>query len=168
MNELSGTSNSEQIPEDVTEYVERVRSEIIPFDPSLESLVALINLMDTVEVGITLHVKGAVVSGMLISSRSYFNLLVYKLRESSGGDFLATFFEPDLERAKDARTKYQTDEIPPPRPLHLHMRQAATYLTGANEPLVSSIWRGRLTEVDAWSMGNFGAAPPPLPDDLAV
>jgi hypothetical protein len=168
MSESSELGGSEQPTDELAKYVEKVRSEIIPFDPSLESLVALVNLMDSVEVGITLHVKGAVVSGMLISSRSYFNLLVHTLRESSGGDFLATFFEPTLQEQKDAREKYRTQEIPLPRPLHVHVRQAATYLTGGNEPLVSAIWRGRLTEVDAWSMGNFGVAPPPLPDSLAV
>lgn len=159
---------AEQNTEELVDIVRKIRAEVLPYDPSLESLVALVNLMDTVEIGMTLYMKGAVVSGMLISARSYFNLLVHELREADGGDFLAEFYEPTLQEQKDAREKYRTEEILPPRPLHVHLRQASTYVTGANEPLGNRLWRGRLTEVDAWSMGNYGPPPPPLPTDLAV
>lgn len=152
--------------DDLVNFVRKVRSETFPYDPSLVNFVELTNLLDTVEIGITLHVKGAVVSGMLISARSYFNLLVHELQESNGGSFLAEYFEPALQEHRDMREKYRTEEVLPPHPQHLHMRQALTYISGGNEPLTSRLWRGRLTQVDAWSMGNYGTPPPPLPPDL--
>lgn len=167
MNESDGGPRPENGQDNLADLVRKVRSEVLPYDPTLENLVALTNLLDTVEIGITLQIKGLVVSGMLISARSYFNLLVHELKESNSGNFLAGFYEPALQEQTDAREKYRTDDILPPRPLHLHMRQALTYVTLGNEPLVSRLWRGRLTQVDAWSMGNYGTAPPPLPADLA-
>jgi hypothetical protein len=38
--------------------VRAVRVSVFPFDPTLESLVAFINLLDHTELGVTLHVRG--------------------------------------------------------------------------------------------------------------
>lgn len=151
----------------------KARSGMFPFDPSLESLVMYINLLDTTEIGVTLHVKGVVVSGLLISSRSYFNLLVKGLEQTaqnvdpaeSGGHLtFAEFFRISLKDQERLRDEYRTSEKLPLRPHHICLRQATSFTP--SEQIRQNLWRGRLTAVDGWSLGNFGERIPPLPDDL--
>ncbi|EHB44987.1 hypothetical protein MycrhDRAFT_6664 [Mycolicibacterium rhodesiae JS60] len=160
-------------PMSLAEAAAKARSELPPFDPSLESLVMYINLLDTTEIGVTLHVKGIVVSGLLISGRSYFNLMVRDLEmdadrsadpaSSSGARAFADFFRMSLERQERARDEYRSTEKLPPRPHHICLRQATSFTP--TEPIRQSLWRGRLVEVDAWSLGYFGERIPPLPPE---
>jgi len=155
------------------EAATRVRSEILPFDPSLERLAMYINLLDTTEIGVTLHVKGIVVSGLLISTRSYFNLMVHGLEqaavdagppESNGASAFADFFRMSLTELERARDEYRKSEELPLRPHHICLREVTSFTSA--EQIRQSLWRGRLTEVDGWSLGHFGEKIPPLPDDL--
>ncbi len=158
---------------DEAEIVRNAKAAIFPFDPSLESLVMYINLLDTTEVGITLHVRGTVISGLLISPRSFYRLLVGRLEKiaeggeeptKSGAMGFADFFRMSLEAQERLRNEYRTNDTLPPRPHHIHLREASVFV-GSGEPLVHPTWRGRLTEVDGWSFGNFGGPIPPLPDE---
>ena len=151
------------------EAIRAVKAGVLPFDQQLESLVMYINLLDSAEIGVTLHVKGAVVSGLLISARSYFNLTVRALDEAAesnpGAKSFANFFRTTLDQFLEVREAYETTEKLPPRPHHLHLRQPQTFVT-ASQPLIHQLWRGRLTEIDGWSIGNLGEPIPPLPPDL--
>jgi len=143
------------------------RDTIFPFDPQLLNLVMLINLMEETEIGVTLHVRGSVVSGMLISARRFFKYLVEGLDESTRqndrpelGESFADFYRPTLEFFEAEHARYRDDNKFPDSPRHLHLRHAQTYVTGS-EPLGPLLWRGRLASVDAWTIGNFGTIPHP-------
>ncbi len=164
-----GADESAMAPE--ADAVREIRSKIFPFDPTLESLVALINLIDGPSIGVTLHIKGSIVSGMLISSRLFFKMLVTDIGESAeraeGNDAdlarsFADFFRPSLESTTEALAEYDSSKKLPPRPHHIHLRHAQTLMAGT-EPFTQSVWRGRLTAIDGWSIGNFGSIPP-LPE----
>lgn len=161
---------------DEEEAVRAAKAKMPPFDPSLEALVMYINLLDKSEVGVTVHVKGAVISGLLISGRSFWNLIVKGLEataemsegpKSSGAQLFADFFRINLDRFEKIRDEYQANDTLPPRPVHIHLRQASTYLSGGEPALIQPTWRGRISEVDGWSFGNFGESIPPLPEELA-
>jgi hypothetical protein len=66
---------------DWAELARNAREAMFPFDPALETLVMYINLLDKAEVGITLHVKGAVPFGSAYLRQK----LLEPSREGSGG-----------------------------------------------------------------------------------
>ena len=150
-----------------------IRDEFYPFDPSFENLATLIALMDSAEVGVTLHVGGAVVSGLLISPRRYFKLLIHEIESSVATNSedaaptvqgFADFFRPTLASFEESIEAYRNSDKVPPRPHHVHLRHVQTFVS--QEPLPQRLWRGRITEVSAWSIGNFGGPAPELPQEL--
>lgn len=156
------------LTEGEAEFLRWERETTRPIDPELLRLVHLINALDPAgaEIGITLHIKGCLVSGMLIPIAQYYRLLIRgfteRLSEHSSqeaGEGFAEFYRPSLEAIVDNRER--DEPLAPPR--HIHLRHAQTYL-GGQEPFTQPVWRGRLAEVDAWSVGNFGPIPP-LEDD---
>ena len=157
------------------EIVRAVRDTIFPFDPMLEGLVALINVLDKTEIGVTLYVHGCVISGMLISVQQHFKLLIKLLSDATmlsgtsnpeGAALFAEFFQPNLESAAKDLEEYKTSQKLPPRPRHIHLRHAQSFVTGLSEPLTFNLWRGRISEVDGWSIGNFGPIPPLEPENV--
>lgn len=150
------------------EFIQGVKDGIFPFDVALENLAMYVNLLDTAEVGVTLHVKGAVVSGLMISARMFYKIIVVSLDDSAdvnpdpennGHRMFANFYRTNLDSFEKARGEYANNHKLPPRPHHIHMRHVETYL-GGTQPLLQSTLRCRLTEVDAWTLGNFGEVPP--------
>lgn len=145
----------------------------LPFDPELMRLVRFINAIDNVEVGVTLHVGGSVVSGMLISVAEFYRLLIKQFEDAGGvkekatRDAAAVFtrlYRPPFDAAKREVEAARVSHTPPPSPHHLHLRYAQAY-TSPEHSLTMRLWRGRLVEVDGWSIGNFGKIPPLNPQD---
>ncbi len=133
-------------------------------DPALEVLVEVINALRETEIGITLHASGLIVSGMLISGRRYFELLIESL-ESSSSEGVATFgqlFTPFRDRyIEDALAGESTEEEAHTtlRPVgFIHMRDAQTF-SPTGHALPGTLWRARLTEITGWSIGSYGRIP---------
>lgn len=112
-----------------------------------------------VDIGVTLTVGGAIVSGILISGRKYFEELGDTLASASQSDgdmqsvlgeawkqYTAIYDEP--ENAPD-------DWQAPPAGF-IHLRDARFYAPGQH-PIPSNgvLWRGKLSSVDGFSIGNF-------------
>lgn len=147
---------------------EFVREERDTFDPELVRLVSFINLVDGTEIVLTLHVGSCVLSGMLISAARFYRLLIKdftdpnRLSEQSNPEAAASFAEfyrPSLESTEKLLEDYRTSEKLPPWARHIHLRYAQTLIAG-QEPFTQSLWRGRLTEIDGWSISNFGVIRP--------
>lgn len=140
----------------------------LPYDPELMRLVNLINALETAEIGVTLHVKGCVVSGMLISMVQFYRLLIKdlvdpaRLGEQSdlkSAEAFAEFFRPSLQAAEKTLEEYrQSEDFVLPTPRHLHIRFAQTM--NSAQQFTQTLWRARIGEVDGWSTGNFGTIPP--------
>ncbi|WP_156690047.1 hypothetical protein [Mycobacterium sp. Marseille-P9652] len=135
-----------------------------PFDPELVRLVQFVNAVDGAEVGLTLHLKGCVVSGMLISVAQYYRMLVEEFTEPnrSGAQAnpevaasFAKFYRPALEKVERSLEDSRTGEAAAELPRHIHFRHAQT-VVGGQIAVTRSLWRGRLGEVDGWSFGSFG------------
>lgn len=155
------------------DFLREERETVRPLDPELMRLVDLMNALDTAEIGVTLHVSGAVVSGMLISMTQYYRLLIDQMTDASkltaqsdfeaAGSFANAFFRPTLEAAEKDLQEHKESQTPVVASRHLHFRYAQTYLNNLGQPLLQGLWRCRLTAVDAWSVGNFGSIPPLQP-----
>ena len=133
-------------------------------DPALEVLVGVINALHGTEIGITLHASGLVVSGMLISGRRYFELLIESLENSpsEGGGTFGQLFTPFRDRyTEDGLTNDSTEgEDTTLQPVgFIHMRDAQTF-SPTGHSLPGTLWRARLTEITGWSIGSYGRTPP--------
>jgi hypothetical protein len=143
----------------------------------LTELISLFaNALDA-ELGVTLMVGGAIISGTLIGERAYLkavNGLVRRLARElldkpseEELDALALAFEPDrlvedflpaVTDEDDHSAEVETDSLSQPAPLrYLHLRdpvlvQPGTVLSFADSEL--PIMRVRLTQVEGWIVGH--------------
>ncbi|MDZ3990360.1 gas vesicle accessory protein GvpU [Pseudomonas sp. Teo4] len=122
-------------------------------DDTLQHLVHLAN-EGGVEMGITLMVGGALVSGYLISSETYFQRVIDSVVEVSA---------PGENPGVDAVAKLLAERTPPSGgPIasqFIHMRDARFY-NGRNDPLPTNgtLWRGKIASVDGFSIGRLGSS----------
>lgn len=117
-------------------------------DGLLSALVYLVNSNEGLELSITLHVHGAIVTGMLTSQQRY---LAGMEEEAAAGGF-AKFFSTISTAIQD------TAKSATPRPLRsIHLRNARISLgQGAFVPSPGGAWwRGRIHEVDGFVLGTI-------------
>jgi hypothetical protein len=105
------------------------------------------------EVGITLSVRGHLVSGLLISPQAYFTLLAEQ--------FAKPFADAGSSDADSIRALVLGfDEAPSkeedPAAQYIHVRDARVY-TGHQGPVSADgmLWRGKVAAVDGFSLGHF-------------
>lgn len=126
-------------------------------DHLLAGLVSVTNDVNW-EIGIRLHVGGAVVSGLLISGESYFTLLAARIRDRETIDpaveSLASWYDSIRDDYKQVRES-QDDWT---RTVYVHLRDASLYAPGGG-PIELGLWRGRLSMVSGWSLGSFSTTP---------
>jgi hypothetical protein len=133
----------------------------------LQSLVNMVN-NSTLEIGITLQVSGMLVSGSLVSGKSYF--------EGFASDFASPFTDPEIAASiKDPEIAasikesfasygevYKTaadDTARRPLPQFIHIKGARFFNTSGN-PIPGNMgvwWRGRICEVGGFSLGSLKA-----------
>ncbi len=146
-----------------------------PKDPFLAILVKTINESPDWEIGVTLHVNGVIISGLLCSMTSFFEEQAEMIRqlgsvettEARQGfaevfDWLAEQAQarPDSEHTEgDEAAETEATEVDLPG--FIHLRAATVHAPGADATLPETLWRGRLDHVSGWSIGNFGPKPPP-------
>jgi hypothetical protein len=123
----------------------------------LQSLVNMVNA-SSFEFGVTLQVSGMLVSGYLVGGQKYFS--------GFASDFLAGIdnFEEETKQTIQSnfeaygnvyKTPEEGQEVPPPQMIHL--RDARFYNTAGNAiPANRGVWwRGRLSEVGGFILGNL-------------
>jgi hypothetical protein len=112
-----------------------------------------------VEIGVTLAVGGAIVSGVLISGKKYFEELGDALNAASEteGDIQSVLgdswrqFTTIYDKPEGAPDDWQA-----PSAAYLHLRGARYYAPGQRPiPAEGALWRGKLSAVDAFSVGQF-------------
>jgi len=144
----------------------------------LNQLVEWANLFG-VEMGITLNAGGMLVSGQMISGRNYFIELATEFRgdmeEGSMVHTLGGFIEDnkqvyenyDLTTKKDneasegrqdeASEDDEGNNLSPPPPMYIHLRNAKIFAPGQNPIPGNSgvLWRGRISEINGFSIGSL-------------
>ena len=121
----------------------------------LQTLVTIVNHAD-IEIGITLSVGGFLVSGLLIGGAQYF--------DGFGQEFASAFPDPDVAAdmhglfAKNAEIyRNESPESPQGPPSYIHLKNAKIFHhSGPAVPQNRTVyWRGLLTHVDGFSLGNL-------------
>jgi hypothetical protein len=135
-----------------------------PHDPMLLAYVRAVEL--GAELGLTITVPGATISGILISRRAFRVAHSAELAEGArGADLhrLARGVEETLAgelALADALAPDTNDLDEVPEDLtYLHLRAARFLSGGALVPSVGrpgALWRGRLEDVTGWSLGSLG------------
>lgn len=157
--EHSGESRNE---ESVTpNLISTISESLIHITPD-EILAMLCNATNSTEEGgfpIVLHVSGLLVSGTMISGNKYFNLLADVISQdepkSGNPENVSDVFR------EMASTYYPKNEDPATKiiPVYIHLQDAAIWTPGVKDPIKAALWRGRLSQVSAWSLGNLTATP---------
>ncbi len=117
------------------------------------------------EVPITLHVRGVVTSGKLISGATFWRESAAELREQANGprEAIEAMAEGFERVAETYRTRYEASVPDPeqqPRDAFVHLRDARTVTPEGALPVSGSLWRARVGSVDAFSLGELRMPPP--------
>lgn len=109
-----------------------------------------------IEIGITLNVKGLLITGFIISQATYFEQLTEGIRGTKGdaetrsilGDFLSDLKAPLLKKAEKSGKDF---------PRFIHLRNVKIYPSeGRGMPTFGhALWRGNLESIDGFSLGEM-------------
>ncbi|WP_349407384.1 gas vesicle accessory protein GvpU [Pseudalkalibacillus sp. SCS-8] len=117
-------------------------------DSILEYFVRASNTED-LSLDITLNVKGALISGTMISAKEYFEILSGKLENGSKS---AQKLSEEFAAASDAAEKQDNREVD-----YIHMKNTRVYC-GDRHPTPSKgkiLWRGKLDQIDGFFPGKI-------------
>jgi hypothetical protein len=102
--------------------------------------------------GLTLHVSGVVVSGVLVPASRYFDLMAEWLTERGAQGWADAFATPAAELIRSSRSVNPDDSSPVP---FIHLRDAQVFTSASDAPLPKALWHGRLSHVRGWSIGTM-------------
>lgn len=117
-------------------------------DSILEFFVQASNKHDF-SLDITLNVKGAVVTGTLVSAKEYFDSLSETFEDGSD---IAQKLSEELAKAGESVQESQSPEAH-----FIHLKNAKVYC-GDSKPTPSKgkiMWRGKLNEIDGFFLGKI-------------
>lgn len=121
-------------------------------------LVHVANTSD-LEMNVTLHVHGQLVTGKLISGATYWAESARDLRRGAEGSAqLVKAMAASMDRvAQKYRAAYvgDTDGEPGATTAFVHLRDARTITAQGPVPRNGALWRGRLASVDGFSLGEL-------------
>jgi hypothetical protein len=121
-------------------------------DRFLSALVQVLEASRGNWVGVTLSVKGLVVSGVAVSSSEYLRGVAAELREAGGQDgaqSVAEALEGLAGTIDQARDTPETSA----RPEFIHLKNARILAGSQMVPPSGMWWRARLSEVDGFTVG---------------
>ena len=148
--------NSGPTPDEFTRLQHEVAEAQLP-DPILRVLVSVCN-RGSLTFGVTIAQRGLLISGTAVGVSQFMHNMAAEL-EARGGDDAEVLSEPlrylaliaeDPEPDPDDRSG-PVDDLP----LYLHLEDAR--IRSGNATLADQVrWRGRLVDVDGWSLGIHG------------
>ncbi len=147
------------MPADLTPEALGVTSDTAP-DNVFELIVHVANTSD-LEMNVTLHVNGQVITGKLISGATFWSESAQDIRaRTEGPSDLTDAMASSMERVADEyRSTYAEDtsveEGNPPMTAFVHLRDARTITPQGPLPTPGGLWRGRLSSVDGFTFGEI-------------
>lgn len=148
----------EQVSETPAEPAEP-EAQVYKQDDLLETFVNTANRYGPL-VGLTLFIKGTVISGRLIGGRQFLDKFAEQWgpgHESEDKDMLR---EALKQRANELYPEQKPESKEYRPPTYIHLEDARVFVPGVSGmPGNGLLWRGRLTEVDGWSLGALRFVP---------
>jgi hypothetical protein len=123
----------------------------------LQSLVSTVNTTD-VQFGITLFVEGAIISGLLIGGKKYFETFANEFAGAFPGDDEAKeTIRQSFASYAEIYTSEESADLPPPQ--FIHLLDSRCFSPGG-KPLPGNrgvLWRGKINAVSGFSLGSLSA-----------
>ena len=124
----------------------------------LQNLVSAVN-NSNLEFGITLYVDGAILSGLLVSGRKYFETFANEFSDAYPGD---TEGKENIRQAFASNASIydregSEDDRPPPQ--FIHLMNSRCFSPGG-QPLPNNrgvLWRGKINAVSGFSLGSLSS-----------
>jgi hypothetical protein len=122
-------------------------------DALLGHLVRLAN-EDSMAVGVTLTVKGVIISGLLIGYERYYDGIINNMRQTRGKKGVSETQSIDkfMERINQARNmtrSQKADEI-----TFVHLEKAVLYNNLSKSMFSPNFWRVKLDSIDSFMIGT--------------
>jgi hypothetical protein len=122
-----------------------------------ETLVQLVKEAEEkgIGIGLTLCVNGLIITGTVIRSKAYFDKLIPKHDESA----FSTKDPSEIELARSYFAKLSTpvmresSEEQDDNPKYIHLDNVVMYPSSPDHPFVAGLWRGKLSNIDGFSLG---------------
>ncbi|MBM0124566.1 hypothetical protein [Pimelobacter simplex] len=154
---MSEESKTPEVPEVTDEWRER-NAKAQP-DPLLGALVETVTESADSQFHITLTVGGTLITGRLVGRLRWAGELVDQY--GSGVTFMSQVEK--LWRENDEENKAKKDSAEPPFAEFIHLTDARVVAANGLVPggAMGMFWRGRLNEVQGWSLGTMSHSEPP-------
>ena len=129
-------------------------------DPMLKAIAAVPE-RSALELGVTLNVKGLIITGFVISQKTYFDTLITGLGEVSQDSEVKSSLQHFLGELKDklvpANPSASSKPDQPVLPEFIHLRSVKIYPSeGRGMPTYGdALWRGQLDAVDGFTLGEM-------------
>jgi len=125
----------------------------------LQKLVTVVNTTN-VQFGVTLFVEGAIVSGVLVSGKTYFEAFAQEFSaaypgDADGKESIRQAFASHASIYDDAGSDAQSSS--PPQFIHLI---DSRHFSPGGQPLPNNrgvLWRGKINAVSGFSLGSLSA-----------
>jgi hypothetical protein len=132
-------------------------------DEVLRLLVQEINSSAALEVGVTLSVRGLLISGVAVGWRAYYKGMSAYLRSAARGSdaekvagHIASIFDGLVQQQDTAEESNPILKDSPPS--FIHLRDARVLLGSESVPRQQGMWwRSRLSEIDGFTVGTLTA-----------
>lgn len=147
--DVIGTAEFEDVEMPQSRTAQLTQSDDI--DWHLAKLVDIANGNFGVSIGVTLTVNGALVSGLLISGKEYFESVAIELAKDSDNSVSMGL----SEGMKELSEKRYGSKFNPAthRTAFIHLKNARHFLGGVFVPENGTFWRGKLCDVSGFSLG---------------
>jgi hypothetical protein len=144
--------------QELTPEAQGIESDLAP-DNVFAMLVHVANTSD-VEMGITIHVHGQMITGRLISGATFWDECAADLREGGNGpqeliEAMAESMEQVAEQYRQTYVENGMGADESSTAAFLHLRNAHTLGPQGPTPTDGALWRGRLASIDGFTFGEL-------------
>lgn len=125
-------------------------------DEVLEHLIRRLEETDA-GINVTLCVNGLIISGQMISSKRYFDKISNFFNENSIITDDSSLIErglPYLQQVKQFMQQKGKSSEEQNNPKYIHLDNIVMYPSDPSHPFGANVWRGKLSSVDGFSIGQ--------------
>ncbi|MEL7074909.1 MAG: gas vesicle accessory protein GvpU [Cyanobacteria bacterium J06629_2] len=141
--------------EDQSSVASKEKEKIPDFDIVLSVLISSFAEYG-IGIGVTLNVKGLIISGELISREKYFKGIIQETERANGDSEMIKIVTDTFTTMDKIIKDKLSEKEKKPFPNYIHLKNARFFPGGNCTPNNKGVlWRGRLSEVDGFSIGNL-------------
>lgn len=155
MNDTTRVLSREAVKQDLEDIVTKTHVwDGRNVDNFLQSLVNVVN-DDEVEFGVTLQVGGATISGTMVSFKKYFATFADNFAGAWPGDGREEVRQGIMNLGASPEAPDDGTEVWKNPAQFVHLKDAQVFTADSSFPTGGTLWRGKLSAVDGFSLGTL-------------